>query len=49
MLSIIGRPIDSFCDRSSRRHFLKIGGLALGGLGLPQILRAQETAPLGGQ
>ncbi|HBH51699.1 MAG TPA: DUF1501 domain-containing protein, partial [Planctomycetaceae bacterium] len=33
----------------SRRHFLKIGGLALGGLGLPQILRAQETAPLGGQ
>ncbi|MFN0050776.1 MAG: DUF1501 domain-containing protein [Planctomycetales bacterium] len=44
MLSLLGRPIDSFCDRQSRRHFLKIGGLALGGIGLPQILRAQEAS-----
>jgi hypothetical protein len=31
------------CDLRERRHFLKIGGL--GGLSLPQILHAQETAP----
>ncbi len=44
MLSIIGRPADSTCDGQSRRHFLKIGGLALGGLGLPQILRAEAAS-----
>ena len=41
MLSILSRrPVD-FCDRQSRRHFLKIGGLALGGISLPSILRAE--------
>lgn len=40
MLSILGRP-ESFCDHHSRRHFLKIGGLALGGLALPALLRAE--------
>ena len=44
MLSILGQRPDSFCDGQSRRHFLKIGGLALGGLALPQILRAEEAA-----
>src|SRR5690606_16750608 len=43
MLSILGQPSNSFCDHS-RRHFLKIGGLALGGMALPQILRAEEAA-----
>jgi hypothetical protein len=43
MLSILGRSTSSFCDRQSRRHFLKIGGLALGGLALPQILRAEAA------
>ena len=43
MLSIIGQRADATCDGHSRRHFLKIGGLALGGLTLPQILKA-ETA-----
>ncbi|MCH8114651.1 MAG: DUF1501 domain-containing protein [Chloroflexi bacterium] len=33
-----------FCDGVSRRDFLKIGGLALGGLSLPGILRAEEQA-----
>lgn len=47
MLSISGRPIDSFCDRQSRRHFLKIGGLALGGLALPQVLQAQGAPARG--
>ena len=43
MLSILGRSPSSFCDRQSRRHFLKIGGLALGGLALPDILRAESA------
>ena len=44
MLQIIGRRISPQCDGHSRRHFLKIGGLALGGLSLPQILRAEQAA-----
>ncbi len=49
MLSIRGNKLDAHCDRHSRRHFLKIGGLALGGLSLPQILRAEaaSSAPAG--
>lgn len=43
MLRISGRPIDSFCDRYSRRHFLKIGGLGMGGLALPGLFRAQAA------
>jgi hypothetical protein len=38
-------PDSSFCDGLSRRSFLRIGGLALGGLSLPQILAAQQTSP----
>ncbi len=33
-----------FCDGVSRRDFLKIGGLALGGMSLPQILAAEAKA-----
>lgn len=49
MLSILGQRPSSFCDGHSRRHFLKIGGLALGGMSLPQILKAEEalSAPSG--
>src|SRR5213593_1965687 len=43
MLTILGRP-RRFCDKTSRRDFLKIGGLALGGLSLPQILRAEAES-----
>ena len=43
MLSILGKP-HRFCDRITRRSFLQIGGLALGGLSLPQILRAEAHA-----
>jgi hypothetical protein len=43
MLTILG-PRQRFCDRVSRRDFLRIGGLALGGLSLPQILRAEAEA-----
>lgn len=44
MLSIPGQAPTTYCDRHSRRHFLKIGGLALGGLALPDILRAEQAA-----
>ena len=42
MLTILGDRSDSgFCDRLPRRTFLSIGGLAMGGLSLPQILQAE--------
>ncbi|MFN0068873.1 MAG: DUF1501 domain-containing protein [Limisphaerales bacterium] len=46
MLTILGpRPANSgFCDGVSRRIFLKIGALGLGGLTLPQVLRAEASA-----
>ena len=43
MLTIFGGA-NRFCDRVSRRNFLQIGGLALGGLSLPQILQAQTNS-----
>ncbi len=33
-----------FCDGLDRRSFLRIGGLAMGGLALPQLLRAEAKA-----
>ncbi|MCA9095657.1 MAG: DUF1501 domain-containing protein, partial [Planctomycetaceae bacterium] len=44
MLNILGSNPAGHCDGRTRRHFLKIGGLALGGMSLPQILRAEESA-----
>ena len=46
MLTILGRrdgKRDRFCDGISRRSFLQIGGLALGGLSLPQLLEAEAA------
>jgi len=41
MLTILGaRRQRGYCDGVSRRSFLRIGGLALGGLAMPQVLRA---------
>ena len=34
----------NFCDGLSRRHFLKIGSVAMAGLSLPDLLRAEEAA-----
>ncbi len=48
MLTILGnRSRQGFCDGVSRRSFLTIGGLALGGLSMPQMLAAaaQNTKP----
>src|SRR2546430_3410101 len=44
MLTIRGGGSDRFCDGISRREFLKIGGLALGGLALTDILAAEARA-----
>ncbi|MBM3834800.1 MAG: DUF1501 domain-containing protein [Verrucomicrobia bacterium] len=46
MLTIYG-PKSRFCDGVSRRNFLKIGALGLGGLALPQLLEAEAQAGLG--
>src|SRR5947208_9049234 len=43
MLTIYGRQ-SRFCDGVSRRNFLKIGALGLGGLTLPQWLRAEAES-----
>ena len=46
VLTIPGRPIEGFCDggrRRSRRHAMKIGGLALGGLSMSRLLAAEAT------
>ena len=40
MLPLSGRPA-RFCSGPSRREFLRVGGLAVGGLGLPALLRAE--------
>ncbi len=46
MLTILGRQ-SRFCDGISRRNFLRIGGLALGGIGLPDLLRAEASSGVG--
>ena len=43
MLTIPGHSY-RLCDGLTRRNFLRIGGLALGGLSLPEILRAESAA-----
>ncbi len=43
MLTIYGKR-SQFCDGVSRRNFIKIGALGLGGLALPQILQAEAKA-----
>jgi hypothetical protein len=44
MLTLFGKDRGRFCDGLSRRSFLQIGGLALGGMSLPQILGAEARA-----
>lgn len=45
MLTIYGKS-SRFCDGVSRRNFLKIGALGLGGLALPELLQAEANAGL---
>jgi hypothetical protein len=46
MLTVYANARDErrFCDGVSRRSFLKIGALGLGGLALPQLLQAETSA-----
>jgi hypothetical protein len=44
MLTILADKGERFCDGVSRRNFLKIGGLALGGMTLPQLLASEAQA-----
>ena len=44
MLTIPGNSHSPFCDGHSRRDFLRIGGLAMGGLALPQLLQAEQLS-----
>ena len=46
MLTIYGNR-RRFCDGVARRDFLSIGGLAMGGLSMPEILRADTQAGAG--
>ncbi|MEK6261215.1 MAG: DUF1501 domain-containing protein [Planctomycetota bacterium] len=43
MMTLLG-PRHQFCDGMTRRSFLKIGGLAMGGLSLPQLLHAEAAS-----
>lgn len=47
MLTIYGARQREFCDGLTRRSFLRIGSLALGGLCLPDLLRAEARAGIG--
>jgi len=42
MLKILG-PRYRFCDKQTRRDFIRIGGLAMGGWSLPNILQAEAS------
>jgi Protein of unknown function (DUF1501) len=43
MLTLTG-PAHRYCDGLSRRSFLQVGGLVLGGLTLPSLFRAEAAA-----
>src|SRR5262245_38781488 len=47
MLTIGGKRRVGFCDGVTRRDFLRVGSLAMGGLALPQLLRAEAAAGVG--
>ncbi len=44
MLTIGGPSHGGYCDGVTRRDFLKVGGLVMGGLSLPQLLAAEAQA-----
>jgi hypothetical protein len=47
MLTINGTQTSPFCDGVSRRGFLKLGALGIGGLTLADVLRAESQAGIG--
>src|SRR4051794_25917730 len=49
MLTLFSSRQGTDCDGSTRRDFLRIGALGLGGLSLPGLLRAREAASRSGE
>ncbi len=47
MLTFSSKSDASFCDAVSRRNFLKIGALGVGGFTLADLLRAEDVAGIG--
>ena len=47
MLKIFGSSSGKLCDGVSRRDFLRVGALGMGGLALPQLLEAEALAGIG--
>lgn len=47
MITIPGASGGALCDGVSRRDFLRLGGLGMGGLGLSQILQAEALSGVG--
>ena len=47
MLSILGRTNGGYCDGVGRRDFLRIGGMVMGGLSLPQLLATESRSGIG--
>lgn len=41
MLTLTGSQLSSFCDGLTRRSFLQVGGLFVGGMSLPRLLQAE--------
>lgn len=48
MLTIFDRGYSRNCQGRTRREFLRVGGLALGGLALPELLAAKDGVTSGG-
>ena len=44
MLTIPGGKIDGFCDGVTRRQFITLGGLCMGGLSLTDMLALEAKA-----
>ena len=49
MLTLLGSRKGITCDGASRRDFLKVGALGMGGLMLPDLLRYRAMATEAGQ
>ena len=49
MIDLLGNygKSSSFCDNQSRREFIKIGGMAAGGLAMSQVLEMEARAGTG--
>ncbi|QDU96359.1 DUF1501 domain-containing protein [Lignipirellula cremea] len=47
MLSILGKKTTGFCDGVSRRGFLKLGAMTIGGFTLADLIKAEASAGTG--